>query len=492
LFSLRTRSQCGSNIQYNRRSISSMFSHPDFIKDKLKSCLIKVARCSGSPLSGKNRSLALKAYKTFPSQSFRDKQTHPFLAPFSFAPLLILTMQFFYLLGAFLTLHFASASPRPQNLNFDDLVSANGVITPSAAPLAVTATATTVSFNAASASSAAASVIVTDVTSDGSSSSKKRSVLIKRDGDCSVQRTISSYSLPPNSTATQFMNNQTLHALSISAPNTATNGVHYYNIATLPQGASGSSQVFKNLNGAANAAGYLGYYTYSNYDVQGCLQACEQQASNAANGNQCVAFNIYIERDPSLSPNAVACPNPAPILNFKCSLYSLPLSPSSATNTGQFQDSFQVAIIGSNGYNKVTSAQAIVVSNTYAQPTNLKGVIDAPNDSNGVDTYIGSASFFTPNVNNCAVKCDALTAMNKASAAASHQSTYQSCNFFNYFILQKDGKAVQQVCNFYTAPWDSSYATNTGYTSTIDGSVYTYEASASYQKSNVVRTDVSS
>ena len=58
---------------------------------------------------------------------------------------------------------------------------------------------------------------------------------------------------------------------------------------------------------------------------------------------------MYIERDPSLNASAENCPNPPSTTNYKCTLWGAPLSVDEATNFGQYQDSFQVVIAGSNG-----------------------------------------------------------------------------------------------------------------------------------------------
>lgn len=43
---------------------------------------------------------------------------------------------------------------------------------------------------------------------------------------------------------------------------------------------------------------------------------------------------------------------------------------------------------------------------------------------------------------------------------------YKACNYFNQYILMKDGDVQGTVCALYTETWNSSYATNTGYWST--------------------------
>ena len=85
----------------------------------------------------------------------------------------------------------------------------------------------------------------------------------------------------------------------------------------------------------------MALYTLTSYDTIKCQQQCDAAAG-------CVAFNIYIERDPSLAPGPT-CDDPVSTINYKCTLYGLPISAATATNMGQGRDLFQVAITGSNG-----------------------------------------------------------------------------------------------------------------------------------------------
>jgi hypothetical protein len=121
--------------------------------------------------------------------------------------------------------------------------------------------------------------------------------------------------------------------------------------AVTPQG---YANVFKNLNASVSANSYLTYETLTSYDVEGCAAFCDETTL-------CTAFNIYIERDPSVNPttNGVNvgwgnhCPNPPSITNYKCSLWSSSIDAASATNYGQMRDEFEVVIAGSNGYDKL-------------------------------------------------------------------------------------------------------------------------------------------
>ena len=86
----------------------------------------------------------------------------------------------------------------------------------------------------------------------------------------------------------------------------------------------------------------MGLYTLTSFDTLGCASRCDQASG-------CVAFNMYIERDPTVDPNAASCPNPPSLTNYKCTLWGAPVSTDEAENSGQWRDSFQVVIAGSNG-----------------------------------------------------------------------------------------------------------------------------------------------
>jgi hypothetical protein len=104
----------------------------------------------------------------------------------------------------------------------------------------------------------------------------------------------------------------------------------------------GYTQVFVNLKGSLSASNYMGLTTLTSFDTLTCASLCDRASG-------CQAFNMYIERDPSLGPNAQNCPNPPSTTNYKCTLWGAPVSAGEATNTGQWRDSFQVVITASNG-----------------------------------------------------------------------------------------------------------------------------------------------
>lgn len=113
-------------------------------------------------------------------------------------------------------------------------------------------------------------------------------------------------------------------------------------MATAAPTPDGYELVFINSNASLTASDYMGLYTLTSYDTLGCASLCDQASG-------CEAFNMYIERDPSLNASAENCPNPPSTTNYKCTLWGTPVSVDEATNFGQYQDSFQVVIAGSNG-----------------------------------------------------------------------------------------------------------------------------------------------
>lgn len=114
-------------------------------------------------------------------------------------------------------------------------------------------------------------------------------------------------------------------------------------------------QVFKDLNAQVAANSYLGLYTFEKYDVPKCAAECDAT-------DLCTAFNMFVERDPSLNPSnndstaptvwGYYCPNPPSMTSYKCTLFGSNIDASMATNNGQKREDFQIVITGSDGYDK--------------------------------------------------------------------------------------------------------------------------------------------
>lgn len=193
-------------------------------------------------------------------------------------------------------------------------------------------------------------------------------------------------------------------------------------------------------------------YTLTSYDTLTCQSKCDRDV-------RCVAFNVYAERDPSLDPGP-NCPNPASTVNYKCTTFGVQLSAGGPTSSGSPIASFQVAMAGSNGYNKNAAPAAIA---GYSGPATFGGAINAPLDSQGHNTYMGMKYYpfsasqgYTPS--SCAAACDSQTAYNKAHPAS--DGTYKTCTFFNGYVLSKNGVPQGLYRSMYTQAWDASYATN--------------------------------
>ena len=116
----------------------------------------------------------------------------------------------------------------------------------------------------------------------------------------------------------------------------------------------GYSLVFKDKDASLSASKYMGLHTLKTYDTLDCASKCDQAVG-------CEAFNMYMERDPSLSPNKLDCPNPPSITNYKCTLWGAPVAVEVATNKGQYRADFQVAMTGSNGM----ILQGLIEENDY-------------------------------------------------------------------------------------------------------------------------------
>ncbi|MCJ1312055.1 hypothetical protein MMC25_005729 [Agyrium rufum] len=283
------------------------------------------------------------------------------------------------------------------------------------------------------------------VSSDTASDSQRKQ-RSKRDGTCETYPA-GSGPVPIPDTVSAFLADPDLQATATNAPTPG-----------------GYTQVFSNLQGSLSASMYMGLYTLTSFDTVSCALYCDQAAG-------CVAINMYIERDPSVDPNAQDCPNPPSITNFKCTLWGAPISAGEATNTGQWRDSFQVVITGSNGYSKV-APPAIP---GFFGPVDLGGAINAPLLSNGVNTSVGFLFYpfsqdqgYTPTT--CASACLALNNPAPGSPII--------CAFFDAFVVSENGIPQGMYCSLYNAPWPASYGTNTGQTSGQNR--YTVSQSYSY------------
>ncbi|KAJ9628814.1 hypothetical protein H2203_002717 [Taxawa tesnikishii (nom. ined.)] len=313
----------------------------------------------------------------------------------------------------------------PQAIDLD-IIEAAPTPTALGAPIAAVSTAQTSVYDASAVVSTAAAVAVTAAAADAT----QPATVEKRQGStdaCSAQPAGYGPVTSNPDTAAAFLANPVYNQTALSA------------VAPFPYTAS-----FVALQGATQQNTYMGYYTLQKYDPSACAAYCNQATG-------CLGFNIYFERDPSIQP-ADGCPNPASLTNIKCSLYGSAVVAASATNSGQWRDQFQQA-----------SASPSVAN--FTGPTALPAAIDF------------ASLFITPQYYNipfdvtvCAAACQAYTAkarsiaesqfQSTSAASSQHDGTYTACNYFNAYVVNKKGVPNGLYCSLYSAPVDSSYATN--------------------------------
>ncbi|MCJ1249366.1 hypothetical protein MMC30_006589 [Trapelia coarctata] len=257
---------------------------------------------------------------------------------------------------------------------------------------------------------------------------------VKRDGTCEPQPK-GSGPLAYADTPEAFLADTNLQSLALNALAPA-----------------GYTQVFQNVQASLSASNYMGLYTIDKYDNALCQSICDQK-------DGCVAFNLYLERDPTLSANTINCPNPPSTTNIKCTLWGSPISANEAKNTGQYRAKFHVVIAASNGYNKITAPDP---EDGYDGPTQLGGAINAPSSSK---TYMGYQFFpFSQSqgldMKSCTDACTKQTGYN--SRHPKSDCTYNPCTFVNGYVLSKNGVPQGLYCSMYSQTWDPSYAKNYG------------------------------
>lgn len=225
---------------------------------------------------------------------------------------------------------------------------------------------------------------------------------------------------------------------------------------------SGYVQTFVDLNASVSANSYIAFYTLQSYDTTGCATHCDET-------DLCTAFNIYIERDPSLNPTTNAtdpafnCPNPSSITNYKCSLFGSSIDASAATNEGGYRNDFQVVVVGSNGYDKTNNT-------TPATPPNWQPPTKCPGGaiSSGGAYHLGSKFFpgaFNPKL--CSTYAEAQTASNRDAARQSGRHSYTPINMFNAYMVHLNGVAQGTYCSLFDtvlsnkwAGWSGSWSGN--------------------------------
>ncbi|KAJ9630673.1 hypothetical protein H2203_001196 [Taxawa tesnikishii (nom. ined.)] len=315
----------------------------------------------------------------------------------------------------------------PQNVI--DFAALNALPSVAQGP-AVTAVSQAPSYNPTAAASSAAAA----ATSDPVASLRRRRVSRRDNGfDCHTIQAAGYAPVSSPDTVDAFLANQDYQTTASKA--------------AVPQG---YDQVFSNLQGSTSQGGYMGLYTMASYDTIKCQQYCDAAAG-------CTAFNVFIERDPSVNP-ADACPNPASAPQYRCTLWGLPICDDTATNKGQWREDFQVVVTASNGYVKLPQPPPLV---------------------NGVDTYIGNRIIQGPfDPSQCAAICQATTQFD-AENLADASGAYKPCNFFVSYVVAKNNSPLGTYCAFYTQAWGSQYGTNNGQYDS-EGNYYSVSQAYSY------------
>ncbi|KAG9560458.1 hypothetical protein KCU71_g4293, partial [Aureobasidium melanogenum] len=348
-----------------------------------------------------------------------------------------------------------AAAPRPQDIDFDQVEQATDpvIITPAIDVATQVATVAAVTEQAAAASAA-----VSAEPAVNSALPVNERDLVARDSACAKQK-------PGNGPVASPDTPEAFLALDQLSSMSTTVATPY-----------GYSQVFANQNASLSASAYMGLYTLNSYDVPGCQSICDQNSG-------CVAFNMYAERDPTVNPDPSQCPNPASTTNYKCTIWGAPVSQEQANNFGQWRASFQVVIAASNAYNKNAPPPSVA---GFTNPVGLGGATNAPLDSNGKNTFMGSKFFpfsqqqgFT--LESCTSACTAQTAYNKAHP--NKDGSFMTCAFVNGYVLSRNGVPQGLYCSMYNQTWATSYATNYGQ---YRGSVR-YTVSNSYAYSVITR-----
>jgi hypothetical protein len=219
---------------------------------------------------------------------------------------------------------------------------------------------------------------------------------------------------------------------------------------------SGWFYVYQNLTAATEHPSYITYKSLPATTpdfAQACADFC---TSPTVTG--CTFFNVYTEK---------YGPNPED-QKIKCSLYALPSTADQATNDGQWRNNYRVTISGSYGYSRILHPDVP----GYTAESVDGAIIGKRANPTDPDPYMGFASIPAADPSLCAAACEEKTAYNSRHPSG---GTYRACNFFNFYFLVKNGVPYKTICSFYLIPFDSSYATNHGYTAFPD--IYTIEQS---------------
>jgi len=98
------------------------------------------------------------------------------------------------------------------------------------------------------------------------------------------------------------------------------------------------------------------YASVSSYNQSYCASLCDGIIG-------CQGFDIYFERNPTLTP-AASCPDPSSQTTVRCAFYSQYVNATFATNFGEWRNQFGVVVAGGNGYNKIPATKSVFSTST--------------------------------------------------------------------------------------------------------------------------------
>ncbi|KAK2614699.1 hypothetical protein N8I77_001504 [Diaporthe amygdali] len=271
-------------------------------------------------------------------------------------------------------------------------------------------------------------------------------------GICSPER-IGAGPRPEVDTPEEFLNFTTLFATA--------------RIASTPLGYKLVGQA---LNGSMYGKVFQGLYYLDEYNPALCASECNEI-------EDCSAFNVYYERDPTISPSYNGCPNPPSTTNIKCVLWGQSINTDISLNWGEDRCDFKVVVAGSNCYIKQAARNNLTDLGFFgprgdAVPGSTFPHSQMIEPEDGYLTFLevyreiyatdGEGPSYDPAV--CAENCNALTKYNSKNRVNQHpyiNGAYPKCNMFNMFEVSmiSDNNPIAFVCFFYSTSWDSLYST---------------------------------
>lgn len=290
--------------------------------------------------------------------------------------------------------------------------------------------------------------------------------------------------VPTPDTVSAFYAYAPFHSMASAAPSTIPAAV-----ATPVAGQiTVYNKTFNDLNASSSAQSYISLTTLQSYNVTQCAALCDCNSL-------CTAFNIYVERDPSVNPcnnDSTAptvwgynCPNPASMTSYKCTLWGSNLDASTATNAGQWREEFQVVITASDGYDKTNVTVPTTPTGTSCNGAGWNPATSCNGKAISAAQYWMGSKFFPGPYNPqlCGDYAIAQNFQNKNAAVAKGLHSYTPCNMFNAYYLHKNNQPYGTYCALYDTDVSVSKATYTGGNSGSDN--YSCRQSYKYTLSTV-------